>query len=215
MVRGQSSLARNPSAIFPVLTLTYPAEITPHMRFLPALLLGCMLLGCGHRTPKTPEQRYEIAINELQAAKTPSNRFYALNDAAKDSFVVGKVEEAKKYAEELMTLTPQFPGDWNHGNAVQDANLVLGRIAVREGRIDDAKRYLVEAGKSTGSPQMNSFGPNMSLAKDLLEKGEKQVVLDHFETCRKYWKLHDGRLDQWRDEVQAGRIPDFGANLDY
>src|SRR5207245_278418 len=123
--------------------------------------------------------------------------FYALNDAAKESFVLGKIEDAQKYAQELMTLLPKFQGNWNYGNAVQDANLVLGRIAVREGRIDDAKQYLLEAGKSPGSPQMNSFGPNMSLAKDLLEKGEPQVVLEYFDLCRNFWKMHRGRLDEW------------------
>ena len=146
---------------------------------------------------------------------TPETRFYALNAAAKESFVLGKVGDAQKYAQELLTLLPRFKGDWNYGNAVQDANLVLGRIAVREGRIDDAKRFLVESGKSPGSPQMDTFGPNMSLAKDLLEKGEKQAVLEHFESCRKFWKMHDGRLDDWSQKVKDGKIPDFGANLVY
>ena len=66
-----------------------------------------------------------------------------------------------------------------------------------------------------GSPQMNSFGPNMSLAKDLLEKGERQAVLDYFELCRKFWKMDNGRLNDWSQEVKAGKIPDFGANMVY
>ena len=65
-------------------------------------------------------------MKELDAAKTPENRFYALNDAAKESFVAGKTDDAQKYAQELMSLLPQFQGNWNYGNAVQDANLVLG-----------------------------------------------------------------------------------------
>ena len=185
------------------------------MRYITTLLLCSLLLGCGQGVPVTPQQRLERAMKELDAAKTPEERFYALNDAAKESFVVGKTEDAQKYAQELMTLLPQFQGNWNYGNAVQDANLVLGRIAVREGRIDDAKRYLLEAGKSPGSPQMDSFGPNMSLAKDLLEKGERQVVLEHFELCRKFWKMHNGQLDQWSQQVKDGKIPNFDANLVY
>ena len=39
-----------------------------------------------------------------------------------------------------------------------------------EGRIEEAKRHLLAAGRSSGSPVLGSFGPNMSLAKDLLEK---------------------------------------------
>lgn len=62
---------------------------------------------------------------------------------------------------------------------------------------------------------MDSFGPNMTLAKDLLEKGEKKVVLDYFELCRKFWEARFSKLDAWKSDVEAGRMPDFGANLDY
>ena len=142
-------------------------------------------------------------------------RFYALDDAAKQSFETGKIEDARKYATELLALAPNFQGNWNYGNAIQDGNLVLGRIAVREGRMEEAKKYLLEAGKSPGSPQMDSFGPNVSLAKDLLEKGERDTVLQYFELCRKFWTMDDGKLDEWSKAVKAGEVPDFGANLVY
>ena len=48
-----------------------------------------------------------------------------------------------------------------------------------------------------------------------IAKGERQVVLDYFELCRKFWQMHDGRLDKWSQQVQDGKIPDFGANLVY
>ena len=185
------------------------------LRYITPSLLCSLLVGCGGGLPVTPQQRLDRAIMKLAAAKTQEEKFYALNDAAKESFVVGKVEDARKYAHELMTSLTNFPGDWNYGNAVQDANLVLGRIAVQEGHIDEAKRRLIAAGNSPGSPQMNSFGPNMSLAKDLLEKGERQAVLDYFELCRKFWKMDNGRLNDWSQEVKAGKIPDFGANMVY
>ena len=63
--------------------------------------------------------------------------------------------------------------------------------------------------------KMDSFGPNMSLAQDLLTKGERDVVLEYFELCRHFWKMENGRLTKWGQEVKAGRIPDFGANLVY
>ena len=161
----------------------------------------------------TPNERLEQATRELEAAKTPKERFYALNDVAKQSLIAGKIGDARFYAGELLALLPHFPENWNYGNAVQDAHLVLGRIAVREKRISDAKRHLYASGKSGGSPQLNTFGPNMSLAKDLLEKGERQAVLDHFERCRIFWKMDQGELDKWSREVQEGKTPDFGVNL--
>jgi len=185
------------------------------MKYITPFFLCGLLLGCGRGGSFTPQGRLAEATNKLAKAKTPQERFYALNDAAKENFVAGNAEDAKKYAQELMTLLPKFPSDWNYGNAVQDANLVLGRIAVKDGRIDEAKKYLLAAGNSPGSPQMNSFGPNVSLAKDLLEKGERDVVIKYLELCSKFWKMHRGRLDQWIQEIKDGKIPDFGANLVY
>jgi hypothetical protein len=112
-------------------------------------------------------------------------------------------------------MAPNFRSNWNYGNAIQDGNLVLGRIAVQNGKIEEAKKYLLEAGKSPGSPQMDSFGPNMSLAKDLLGKGERDAVLQYFELCRKFWNMDYGKLDEWTREVKAGETPNFGANLVY
>ena len=55
----------------------------------------------------------------------------------------------------------------------------------------------------------------MLLAKDLLERGETEAVLAYFEMCRAFWNMGGARLDAWRTEVQAGAIPNFGANLRY
>jgi len=172
-------------------------------------------LVIGNKFPTTPQGRLDAATNKLNGASSDQDRFYALDDAAKQSFNVGKIDDANNFAEELLKLAPQFQRNWNYGNAIQDGNLVLGRIAVRDGRIEEAKKYLLEAGKSPGSPQMDSFGPNMSLAKDLLQKGERDTVLEYFELCRKFWTMDYGKLNQWSDEVKAGKIPEFGANLIY
>ena len=193
------------------------------------IIIGCLLFGAvsflliKYYTGSFPSlsfqdisrQNYKRAMNDLKTAKPGEKRFYALDAAAKESFVAGNIDEARNYAQELMSLTPKYKGDWNYGNAMQDANLVLGRIAVRDGNFAAARKYLLAAGKSPGSPQMDSFGPNMTLAKDLLEKGERDTVLEYFMLCRKFWKMDHGKLDQWIQEVIDGKNPDFGANLLY
>ncbi|MFI5782966.1 type IV pilus biogenesis/stability protein PilW [Nocardia sp. NPDC051570] len=156
-----------------------------------------------------------ITQGEPDSAHSALDRFYDLPDLAKDSFNAGQIEDARRYAQELLALAPTYPSDWNYGNALHDGNMVLGRIAAREGRLDDAERYLLAAGATPGSPQLDSFGPNMSLAKDLLDKGRRRVVLEYFELCRKFWEMEDGKLDTWRTQVENGQIPDFRANLLY
>ena len=86
---------------------------------------------------------------------------------------------------------------------------------MQAGDLNQAKQYLLAAGQTPGSPVLNSFGPNMLLAKELLEKGERAVVLQYFELCAKFWKLHTDKLEDWMALVSGGRVPNFGANLIY
>jgi len=172
-------------------------------------------LAVRHKFPITAQEKLDQAKRELAVATGAEDRFYALDAAAKESFNAGQIQDAENYANELLKMAPDFMSNWNYGNAIQDGNLVLGRISVRNGQIEEAKAYLLKAGNSSGSPQMDSFGPNMSLAKDLLEKGERDAVLEYFELCRKFWNMDYGKLDEWSKEVKAGEIPDFGANLVY
>jgi len=55
----------------------------------------------------------------------------------------------------------------------------------------------------------------MMLAKELLERGERDTVIRYFEECAGFWKLHGERLNEWTATVKGGGIPNFGANLFY
>lgn len=50
---------------------------------------------------------------------------------------------------------------------------VLGRILLREGDIAGAKQELAASAGTTGTPVERSFGPNMLLARELQEAGER------------------------------------------
>ena len=158
-------------------------------------------------------REYANSIHELSVATDAKGRFHALSEAAKHSFAYGHIDEANSYARESLDLANRYRTNWDFGNAIHDANMVLGRIAVRDGRIHDGVQFLAEAGKTPGSPQLNSFGPNMSLARDLCEKGESAAVIDYMSNCKRFWKDHGGCLDVWINDVRGGRIPRFGNNL--
>jgi hypothetical protein len=179
-----------------------------------AFAIFCNLLGGCDPFPSQQEQLRE-AEAELSAAKSELERFYALASAAKLSFEVGEFDAARKYSDELLALAPKFERDWNYGNAIHDGNMVLGRLAVHSGQVAEGKKYLLLAGATPGSPQLDSFGPNMSLAKDLIELGERESVLQYFDLCKKFWDMERGRLGQWAQQVRAGDRPDFEANLLY
>jgi hypothetical protein len=178
------------------------------------LLITLFTLPAIVRADAPPSKAaYDDAMKRLADARDQYARWVALNAAAKESFNQGLDADAKSFAEELERLAPIYKDDWNYGNAVQDFNLVLGRLALKANDLQTARERLIAAGQSKGSPQMNSFGPNLSLARDLLAKGDKAIVLEYLDLCRKFWKLERGRLDQWKKDVEEDRVPDFGANL--
>jgi hypothetical protein len=159
-------------------------------------------------TARKALEQFEIA-HELS---TETGRDALLQYLARVALVANDLEKAKVYAEKMLS---QGDTGWNSGNNIHHGHIILGQIAVKANKIAEAKDHLIKAGKTPGSPQLNSFGPNMTLARDLLEKREKEVVLEYFELCSKFWKLNRDRLDKWSADVKAGKIPDFGPNLNY
>lgn len=155
---------------------------------------------------------YATAMAELRDALTPRDRYYALADAAKTTVYFGSLEDAETYARELLDLAERRRRCWNLGNALHDGHLVLGLVALRRGDIETAKAELLLAGDTPGSPQLDSFGPNPSLARELIERGERDAVIAYFERIRGFWEMERGRLDAWTADVRADRMPDFGAN---
>lgn len=116
-----------------------------------------------------------------------------------------------KHAITLLEAMRGRESEWMYGDIVHKANIFLGRMALQKGKTNEAKHYLLQAGKTPGSPVLGSFGPDMTLAKELLEKGERKAVIEYLELCAKFWKSGKGRLTWWKSTLEAGGIPDFNA----
>ncbi len=131
--------------------------------------------------------------------------------------MAGDYDKAQSLAHEYLALAADHPNNWNHGNAIHLSNIILGRIALVQGDIQAAQEHLLMSGQINGSPQLNSFGPNMSLARDLLTIGRQEVVLTYLDLISRFWyKLFSFfKVRKWRRVVKRGEIPDFGANLQY
>lgn len=137
-----------------------------------------------------------------------------LAHAARSAFALGLSDVAERRARELLDVAHAAgPAHWAYGNAIHHANTIIGRAALARGRQEQAIASLLAAGKTPGSPQLGSFGPNMRLARDLLLVGRWEPVIEYLTLCQAFWKLNDGRLAQWADEVRKGQIPEFGSNL--
>ena len=153
-------------------------------------------------------------------------RFLGLRAAADRALNLGNLDDADRLARELLDLADAYDKDFYHGNALHHGNLLRGRAALGRGDIKDAGDFLRAAGRTPGSPQLNSFGPNMLLAKELLEAGEKEAVLEYLEACEAFWIIETAAttvgavspavaLDAWAHAIRDGQVPDFGPHLIY
>jgi serine/threonine protein kinase len=153
------------------------------------------------------QEQFEIAYK----LSTDRGRASLLRHLARTALAAGNMVKAREYAE---TMLNQSGSGSNSGENTHYGNIVLGRIALRMGKVKDAEEHLIKAGQTPGSPELNSYGPDMALAKELLERNEKEVVLQYFELCSKFWKpAQRDRLERWTASVKAGQMPDFGTNL--
>lgn len=77
--------------------------------------------------------------------------------------------------------------DWNYGNLVHDGHLLIGFALLAVNDQAGAAEHLRAAGRTPGSPQLDSFGPDLSLAFDLLRAGEGAAVLDYLTSISRFW----------------------------
>ena len=159
---------------------------------------------------------------DSDAMKEPESRlntrgadFYGLERLARQALDRNDLESAKSFAESWLQMAPANSNSWNYGNALHKGNLILGQIALTQGRLADARRYLLDAGRTPGSPQLYTIGPGFKLATELLKQGERETVLQYLELCRRFWENGQRKLDTWVIDVQNGRTPVFVGDHDY
>jgi hypothetical protein len=131
--------------------------------------------------------------------------------------------EVRTQAEDMFARLPAT-NDWNYGNVVYDGNQMLGRVALREGKLDAARQYLRKAGQAPSSPQLGSFGPDNQLARELLQHGEpadREAVLAYLTDTAHFWARplpndanaqrvaedHLKQLETWKEQIRAGKVP--------
>lgn len=185
-----------------------------------ASMMAVFFLGGGFVMAFMPDEmphdgkaEYAQAMARLDTAKDRYERWVHIADAAFWSVDAGDAAGAARLADEAMAMSDEFCKDWNYGNVLHKVQLTRGRILLRSGSRAGAAYFLREAGKTPGSPQLDSFGPNMLLAKELLEAGERKAVEDYLDEVGAFWKLDGGALLAWRWQLRWGMQPNFGANL--
>lgn len=148
--------------------------------------------------------------NALDSTKNEYRRFILFSLIMKSAIRSRDDNKIILYANRLNNIAGKHKDDWNYSNAIHDLNTGLGLSAFRKGDINKAKEYLIVSGKVYGSPQLNSYGPSMDLARLILNLGEVEIVIEYLELCKLFWKGDKGKLVEWIDVIRSGATPDFG-----
>jgi hypothetical protein len=177
-----------------------------------AIRLRAALLNARSRTPVSP--LIELQHLEVLAGQNATTRNPLLPRMAHAAYAAGEWARAEGLAGEALDAARHGVFWWT-GDAIPQGNIVLGRLALRENRIDAARKYLLAAGKAPGSSNLGAQGPAMQLAKDLLDRGDTATVLEYLDLCGQFWTANRGKLQEWIVLIRAGLKPDFGPNLNY
>jgi len=190
-----------------------------------ALIVGSALICLGwiaiayaqEQPPQWSPERETLDNLEKTIPETPEGRFHSLAALARAAYDAGEMSKAENYADELLASAPRYRKDWAYGDAIFTANTVAGLVAIsRDHNLARADGYLLDSARNNpGSPTLWSFGPSMRLAKELLDAGERNIVVDFLGACGGFWRNGKDKLAGWKRAIEAGERPNFGPNLRY
>jgi hypothetical protein len=183
------------------------------MRILVILLssLPVLLTSCASKEASPASMKFkEVSENyEISHAKY----FYSL------THIVGKDPDCQKVvplADKLLIEANDFKSDWNYGNAIFVANMAKGYCSIVASDVEAAKHFLILAGGTPGSPQLDTFGlswynADTRLLDELLKKKEQDAVIAFLESIKKFWmpKYSEKPIAKWEAEIKSGQNPNF------
>ena len=190
-----------------------PKRVVKRYRFEAETERRPLTPALDRRLLKVATERAPKELLEWHEAVEEIDRFYAAPRAAMAAYTLADRVLAGELANTALSLAPSYKDNWNYGNAVHFAHTVLGLLALDAGDVRGAAERLRLSGDTPGSPQLNSFGPSMRLARELLRNGESVAILEYFKQCRRFWKMGQTWLSIWEKKVARGAMPTFFMQL--
>jgi len=150
----------------------------------------------------TPEQIAQLGV---------SDRMKYL-DLQASQWTPNKPGEKDAAAHELLDLARKNSRDPTYGDAIFDANMQLGRAALRQRDKRTAAKYLLAAAETPGSERLKYNGADipMNLPRELVDWGERDAVAQFLERSARL--VEDSRAKQFQDwaaEIRKGINPDL------
>jgi tetratricopeptide (TPR) repeat protein len=157
-------------------------------------------------------EQYEKAITlnkQERSRQRDRDRSALLRDAAEAAFDVGQLAKAKSYATELLLEYGHDLTAYSYSDAAHYGNIILGRIALREGDLAKAKEHLLIAGRTPKLAGRTFFIPDMNLVRELFAKNERDAVLEYLQLCGTIYESQHKVFQRWEQMVRKGETPSF------
>ena len=151
--------------------------------------------------------------NAQEAAPWPPPLTGATNGTVSlrsDGFL--QVPDAVAKARELLDLAARNRNDALYGDAVFEANMILGKIALRRGDKKAAARNLLIAAGTPGSERLRRGQFEMNLPRALVDWGERHVVAEFFERMAPK-TVRSKQFQDWAADIRKGINPDLSPTF--
>jgi len=146
--------------------------------------------ACGQERSKRASQALSEFETVLARQGTLDNSFFLT--IAEMALEAGEIAKAKTYAGWLLQLGWQAVAmsrpSKQSGEFIHRGNILLGKAALQSGKLEAAKFHLLEAAKAPWAISSGNAQPDMTLAGQLLDKGEQIVVAKYLQLCQTIWK---------------------------
>ena len=148
--------------------------------------------------------REEKCINAKQSVAQNPTAFEHVKYAAEICFLAGSYQDSRLFTQQIKDNIDSF-NYTTKGGMLHEYHTLMGRHMVREGNLEEAKQHLMLSIDLSPSAVMQSFGPNMSLALDLLLQGEKVTVLAYLNGCARFWEKEP--IEIWKTKINDNKVP--------
>lgn len=165
-------------------------------------------------TPKSKEKNkcYLKSYAEFKRAYKQTavdKRSSILANLGQIAYILGKYKEAQKYAEEMLAYGEKY----SKGACLYNADTLLGLLALKNGKTEEACKYLIKSGEIIVSKKLPDFYIDMSLACMLNFKKQDKCVLKYLETIAKYSSKNNCKA--YIKDLKAGVMPEYRRIYNY
>jgi hypothetical protein len=132
---------------------------------------------------------------------------------AEFAWLAGDPSKTRQNAYRVLEIARAWKTQWQRADAINSAETLLGYVELAEGRLVAAEAHLLASAQVPGSPVLDTWGPDLGLAAELLARGRRESVLQYLKLCKRFWDLGPGAIDRFEEAIRAGRAPDFSGHV--